>query len=643
MLYLGKTRCSTFNVFECRSMETKKYKIEIDPRILELLGPNLYTNIYYVLAELIANAYDADAHNVYIISEPDAIRVEDDGHGMSYSKGGIAKYLGVAKLSRTNELDSLTDLGRQKMGRKGIGKLAALSVSENVDVLTVSAGEKSGFVLSRHPLKDGMLLPIEEKNISFKKIDNHGTAIIMKNPEYHLHKTNDAIKRNIVNIFPLIDQNFKIHVINIDGKDDVIERLDEVFAKSLCSIITLGDEFKNLAKKVKIPYPDKKEILIDIRGCHSIPLQMKNAQGELKSYNLIVKGWIGAYESTKGRKRDISDFPDNFISLYAHKKMGEFNILPKVGKNSLIESFIVGQLYVDLFELSELPDMALSNRQGYKSDDLRYEAVINYVRKILLPAIINKRSTYAALKNAAAQKKQLNEQKKKEETLKRAVDNFRRKAGNTIYDTIKENKNYTSEQVHKVVEKAINDNIPDFGLKKIVDSAKKKLLISQTGADKDLSDLVYNFLLFNGVPAKEIIYSNCDESVSRIPSDVSIYDYLRDFFVNSYSDQKIHVVFITSQHITCSFGTMSEIGAAWITKADHRIINVDGFRPQKPLDDGVVWQTTMIDEDGNISMTKLNADLFCEEIESLCTKLGYTPKDRKTNMTKLGNTIKIVK
>lgn len=643
MLYLGKTRCSTFNVFECRSMETKKYKIEIDPRILELLGPNLYTNIYYVLAELIANAYDADAHNVYIISEPDAIRVEDDGHGMSYSKGGIAKYLGVAKLSRTNELDSLTDLGRQKMGRKGIGKLAALSVSENVDVLTVSEGEKSGFVLSRHPLKDGMLLPIEEKNISFKKIDNHGTAIIMKNPEYHLHKTNDAIKRNIVNIFPLIDQDFKIHVINIDGKDDVIERLDEVFAKSLCSIITLGDEFKNLAKKVKIPYPDKKEILIDIRGCHSIPLQMKNAQGELKSYNLIVKGWIGAYESTKGRKRDISDFPDNFISLYAHKKMGEFNILPKVGKNSLIESFIVGQLYVDLFELSELPDMALSNRQGYKSDDLRYEAVINYVRKILLPAIINKRSTYAALKNAAAQKKQLNEQKKKEETLKRAVDNFRRKAGNTIYDTIKENKNYTSEQVHKVVEKAINDNIPDFGLKKIVDSAKKKLLISQTGADKDLSDLVYNFLLFNGVPAKEIIYSNCDESVSRIPSDVSIYDYLRDFFVNSYSDQKIHVVFITSQHITCSFGTMSEIGAAWITKADHRIINVDGFRPQKPLDDGVVWQTTMIDEDGNISMTKLNADLFCEEIESLCIKLGYTPKDRKTNMTKLGNTIKIVK
>ena len=39
----------------------KEYEINVDPRILELLGPNLYTNIYYVLAELIANAYDADA------------------------------------------------------------------------------------------------------------------------------------------------------------------------------------------------------------------------------------------------------------------------------------------------------------------------------------------------------------------------------------------------------------------------------------------------------------------------------------------------------------------------------------------------------------------------------------------------------
>ena len=51
----------------------------------------------------------------------------------------------------------------------------------------------------------------------------------------------------------------------------------------------------------------------------------------------------------------------------------------------------------------------------------------------------------------------------------------------------------------------------------------------------------------------------------------------------------------------------------------------------------------IVDEDGNVSMTKLNADLFCAKIENLCAKLGYTPKDRETNMTRLISSIKIVK
>lgn len=621
----------------------KKYSIEIDPRILELLGPNLYTNIYYVLAELIANAYDADAHNVYIISNDDEIRVEDDGHGMSYSNGEISKYLGVAKQSRFNEQDSCTLLGRKKMGRKGIGKLAALSVSEDVDVLTISNGEKSGFVLSRHPAEGGVLKPIEEKNVSFVKVQDHGTAIVMKSPEYSLHKTTEAIKRNIVNIFPLVDKEFRIHIVNKDGKDVVVERLDDVFAKSLCGIITLGNDYQYLTKKVKTKFTDKIDRLIEARDAVCFPISMLNNNGEEKLYNLCIDGWIGAYETTKGRKKNASEFPDNFISLYANKKMGEFNILPKVGKNALNESYIVGQLYVDLFELSELPDMALSNRQGYKSDDPRYIKVIEYVRKTLLPEILNKRVLFATLKNADAKKKQLAEQKKNEDTLKRSVDNFKRKTGKSIMDKFTESNSIVdSSTIKDIIDDAINDNVPEFGIKKKVDAAKKKVLISQTRKDKDMSDLVYHFLVYNGIPAKEILYSNCDDEVSRIPEDVPIFDYLRDFFVNSYSDQKIYVFFVTSEHIKESFGTMSEIGAAWITKADHKIINIKDFRPEKPLNDAVTWQNSSVVE-GHISMDKINADLFCSKIEDVCRKLGYTPKDRATNMTYLKSQVEITR
>ena len=146
----------------------KEYQLNVDPRILELLGPNLYTNIYYVLAELVANAYDADAHNVYIISNKDDIRIEDDGHGMSYQNGEVKKFLNVAGVSRVKEEESMTRSGeRRKMGRKGVGKLAALSVSESVDVMTISDNEKSGFVLSRRPIDGNKLRPIADDDIKF--------------------------------------------------------------------------------------------------------------------------------------------------------------------------------------------------------------------------------------------------------------------------------------------------------------------------------------------------------------------------------------------------------------------------------------------------------------------------------------------
>ncbi len=130
----------------------KEYRINVDPRILELLGPNLYTNIYYVLAELVANAYDADARNVYIIAGKDDIRVEDDGVGMSYANGDIERYLNVAGVSRSTEDESVTPGGRLRVWvvRASVSSLR-FRLSENVDVLTVSAGDRSGFVLTRRP------------------------------------------------------------------------------------------------------------------------------------------------------------------------------------------------------------------------------------------------------------------------------------------------------------------------------------------------------------------------------------------------------------------------------------------------------------------------------------------------------------
>ncbi len=48
-------------------MSTEKIFYKFGPELLNLLGPNLYTNIYYVLGELIANAHMMQMLRMYTL------------------------------------------------------------------------------------------------------------------------------------------------------------------------------------------------------------------------------------------------------------------------------------------------------------------------------------------------------------------------------------------------------------------------------------------------------------------------------------------------------------------------------------------------------------------------------------------------
>lgn len=628
-------------------MDGREYKLNIDPRILELLGPSLYTNIYYILAELVANAYDADAKNVYIIVNSDDITVEDDGTGMSYSNGDIAKYLNVAAISRTTETEAQTALGRRKMGRKGVGKLAALSVSENVLIKTIYDNEKSGFILSRYIGTGNLLEPIPEDGIHFEKVKEHGTAVVMLKPQYQLHQDMNAIKRNLIKIFPLVNVDFKIHIIR--GKEvEVIDNFDQRIISELSTLIILGEDFDQLSEYFQTEYRHRIDSLLKKRPLLSLPVFMKNRNGEERSYNVEIEGWIGTYRTTRGRKSEMTDFPDNFISLYSNKKMGEFNILPIVGQNKLGEVYVVGQIHVDIFELTELPDMALSNRQGYKSDDRRFQVVIEHVRDKLLPEILKMREIVVELSKADKTQRKLKQQKEKEKEFRDLVDKFRddtsTEVANKISESLGDAATDKQDEIKKIIDEEINKNAPSMGIKSVIDSQKKKILISQTYKDKDLADVIYNMLVFNGVPGEDIIYTNCDDEVSRIPegdtSKSGIYDYLRTFFVDSYSTQKIYIIFVTSHSSKVSWGALIEVGAAWVVQNEHKIFNITDFRPEHPLDDDAQWHTSSR-EGEDLCMTKLSADIFAQKIEYICDKLGYAKKGRPANLGKLATLVKI--
>lgn len=625
--------------------DKKEYKISVDTRILELLGPNLYTNIYYVLAELIANAYDASAHNVYIISKDNEIIVEDDGNGMSYPED-IGKYLNVAKETRTSEDEAYTkdDLHRRKMGRKGVGKLAALSVSKEVHVMTIKNGDKSGFILSRKvPDDTKQLQGIEERDIKFEYITEHGTSIIMKDPEYRLNKSVDSIKRNLLKIFPLVNETFRIHIVN-SKQHVLIDNFDKEMIKQLGALILIGDEFKSLGEYFTNDYKGKanSENLFKEKDTISYKLSLENKAGKEQEYNLEIKGWLGVYKSTKGKKGALdTDFPDNFVSLFANNKLGEFNIIPIIGKNKLNEVYVVGQLHVDLFEETSLPDMALSNRQGYRTDDKRYE-IVKREAIDLLGEITGMRTLYAKLGKQEQQKKEQEILTKQEKQLKEEVEKYNNEISNEISKEIEEiTSDISLEKVRNIVETKTKKFQKAIGIKQKIEGDKKKILISQTSNDKPLADIICHMLEFNNVPAKDILYTNNDNIITHIPADQKVFDYLQKFFVDSISDKKIYIIFVTSATMSKKWGCVLEVGASWITKSDFSIFNINDYFPEAPLNDGREWHNSKVEND-KVFMTSRSINMFASRITQICRELEYDPKSIEQNIEELESKVELI-
>lgn len=623
----------------------KEYKISIEPKILQLLGPNLYTNIYYVLAELIANAYDAGAHNVYIDVSSDQILVEDDGRGMSYEKEEIHKFLRVAEESRSSkEEENVPGTNRKKMGRKGVGKLAALSVSDDVYVYTRSGQELSGFILSVNVKEDKLLQPVPEQNIEFKFVSGNGTAIIMPNPRYELHKRISTIKKNLVKIFPQISEDFKIH-IKMGDSIETISSYDEELVGQLGGLIIFGEEFYGLSAYFDSGLGDEhNSALLDFKNEVVLPVKMKNNFGKESKINLEVAGWIGIFKTTSGKKKSNDDFPDNAISIVSHGKLGEYNVLPVVGKNSLSEVYIVGQLHVDAFEDSNFPDMALSNRQGYKFDDPRYQAFLKHLRDDILPKAISLRTKWASINKAQKDKKK-NEKKKENERLlseqlKKYKEETPRKVAKSFSLLMQHGGQPSEEDIEKSISKDINSSLPDAGLKASVDGAKKRILISHSSKNKVLCDLISEVLVFNGVPEDVMLYTSSENADMRTPYGTDVFDYIRDFFVQSASTEMMFVLYVTSHEMKASWAALCEVGAGWVVKSDHDIFNIVDFEPSAPLNVGPEWHNCLVD--GNvISMNAKGVDLMADKILNICKKIGFSPKSKEDIKNKINDVVDV--
>lgn len=558
----------------------KKYYVDFGPELLQLLGPNLYTNIYYVLGEIIANAYDADAENVYIMYNPtkNSIIIEDDGNGMSYNEIN-EKFLPIGVKTRTNDDNSLTPIKkRKKMGRKGIGKLAALSVSDYIKITSQKDGEKSGCILSLDISKKNdngkyEIPSIDESEIEFIHISNdeNGSAIIMENSRYSIHNNIQSARRNISLIFPFACKEFKIHLENVltnqtvtidDSIADIIKLSDSLltfcdknskyydYFNSFHDLFDTDRYYKAIRESLNPDeLPDKKTLNKKLSAITK-KINLTNNNGVDKKYDIVIEGWIATYASTRDKKKD-TDFPPNHISIISNDKLGQFDILSDISTDRMQEAYVVGQFYIDLLENTDLPDIAASNRQGYKEDDPRVIEMKELIKSEALKPILNlkKHATDEKnyLKDIAKENKTLEKKREFDESIRRIVNNPKFKQVFSESNSVKQD----FEEI--------------FELKNSLKESYKRVMISHASDDKEIINELEKILHFCGFSKEEILYTSSENYESCYPSAYTdIYQYLHDFFVDTVSKPDICVIYVLSSNFTNKWDPILEAGAGWI-------------------------------------------------------------------------------
>ncbi len=114
-------------------------------------GLHMYSTAVPAIAEIVSNAWDADASDVWIdiplgepITSASVITIRDNGAGMTYDECNDS-YLVVGRDRREMEKKDRSPKGRPVMGHKGLGKFAPFGITDIVKVSTTKGGKRTVF------------------------------------------------------------------------------------------------------------------------------------------------------------------------------------------------------------------------------------------------------------------------------------------------------------------------------------------------------------------------------------------------------------------------------------------------------------------------------------------------------------------
>ena len=203
------------------SVEYEPLEMKVELAVIEDLGMKLYSRLPQVLAEVVANAWDADASKVDIqltvgkISPNSKITVADNGHGMTYDEIGH-KFLRVGRKKRDEEGGKTKDGYRDVMGRKGIGKLSVFGIAKKVEIKTVCGHKATVFRMDVDTMleeaKTTRTYAPEIESANKDTSESNGTTITLTDLTRKTDINAQSIITGIAKHFTVIGNKFNVSV-----------------------------------------------------------------------------------------------------------------------------------------------------------------------------------------------------------------------------------------------------------------------------------------------------------------------------------------------------------------------------------------------------------------------------------------------
>ena len=577
-------------------MEKQNIPFTMNYNALKMFGRQLYSNAWAAISELVANGFDANAKNVFLYIDMKekrntTIELFDDGIGMN-DEDLKSKYVRIGRNRRTeNNKDTAA-------GRKGIGKLAALYLSDKYQIIIRKDNEVSAWGVDVSDMDDEDTpslkpIPYGEVNIVCDKYWNstaitHGTMIRLEGVDLKRigEAAIDALKHKLSNYFQFDSIQNKLNVCIIKSNNDSI--LFEPVVKKIAfdNMFAIYTSDKNLVKTTKttvsMSYRNKlhetksytKEIEINDFPDYVINPKTRDkflTEGKIvidgKEKNYKLTGWIGIHSSidkddaVNNDSRYVKNkfYNPNQIRVYVRGKLFNDSILSSLPLVGAFVNYIEGEIAFEILDENDLDDIATSNRQDFSFIDERVN-LLNELLAGICRQLLQDRQRLADNIKSLVDEENKTIQSREKTTFSRDV-----------YKELISDDTLPKQKANELANVIANKLKGEYDLK-----TSFKLFLSHASSDRIFTDFIsaylqkLGFIFDKDIDKTEIFYSSDGLNIDSL-------DPLSEIIKNMLIRDNTQILFLTSKNFLNSQYCLFEGGAAWATRSIgmYRIVSLD--------------------------------------------------------------------